>query len=180
MPALQERGALSSRLRLCLAAAGCRLALALMLGLLVVPGFVAAPLLFAHAPSRMEAGMLAGALFHAANQALLLLAAAVAAFWLRLRAAGWPIGRLRWLALLLIVLAVALNLWGLAPAMEALKQAMPHGYDALAPDDPLRRRFALLHGISSSIHLVASLAAALLVALGVRSAAAGEGSCSTG
>jgi len=167
-------------LRLCLAAAGCRLALALMLGLLVVTGFVVAPQLFAHAPSRMEAGMLAGAIFHIANQALLLLA--VAAFWFRLRAAGWHIGRLRWLALLLVVSLVAFNLWGLAPMMEALKQAMPHGYDALAADDPLRRRFALLHGVSSSIHLLASLAAALLVALGVGQASGGggKGSCSTG
>ncbi len=155
------------RLRERMAVAACRLALALMLGLLVVPGFVVAPQLFAHAASRGVAGMLAGHIFHFANTAILLLALACAAFWLRLRAMKLEIGRWRWALLGLLVLLVAVNQWGLAPQMAALKQMMPHGYDALATDDPLRVRFGMLHGVSSILHLLASLAAAGLVALGV-------------
>ena len=146
--------------------AACRLCLALMLGLLVVSGYVVAPQLFAHASSRMVAGALAGHIFHLANSALLLLALACAAFWLRLQSAGAAIGRLRWLLLAAVAVLVAVNEWGLAPQMEAVKALMPHGYDALAADDPLRARFGMLHGISAMLHLLASLLAAVLVAMG--------------
>jgi len=147
--------------------AACRIALALMLGLLVVSGFVVAPQLFAHAGSRMEAGMLAGHIFHLANVALLLLALAVVAFWLRLQSAGCVVGRWRWGLLVAVAMLVAVNQWGVAPQMEALKALMPAGYDALVADDPLRLRFGMLHGISSILHFVASLLAVVLVGLGV-------------
>ncbi|MDX8412559.1 MAG: DUF4149 domain-containing protein [Mariprofundales bacterium] len=146
--------------------AACRICLALILGLLVVSGYVVAPQLFAHASSRMVAGALAGHVFHLANIALLLLALACATFWLRLQSSGSVIGRLRWGLLAAVVLLVASNQWGISPQMEMVKALMPQGYDALASDNPLRLRFGMLHGISAILHLLASLLAVALVGLG--------------
>ncbi|MDQ6964988.1 MAG: DUF4149 domain-containing protein [Mariprofundales bacterium] len=146
--------------------AACRICLALMLGLLVVSGYVVAPQLFAHSSSRMVAGALAGHVFQLANSALLLLALACATFWMRLRSSAVVIGRLRWSLLGAVALLVAINQWGVSPQMEALKELMPQGYDALSATDPLRHRFATLHGISAVIHLIASLLTVTLVGIG--------------
>jgi len=152
--------------------AASRVCLALILGLLVVSGYVVAPQLFAHASSRMVAGALAGHIFHLANMALLLLALACAAFWLRLQSAGEVIGRVRWGLLAAVALLVAANQWGIAPQMEVLKTLMPQGFDALTSDDPLRIRFGMLHGISAILHLLASLVAVCLVGIGVEKSVA--------
>ncbi len=144
----------------CLRAGAGRLALALMLGLLVVPGFLAAPVLFAHLPTRAQAGEIAGVLFHIANRGELLLALAVALFW-RGRAAG----RWRWWPLLLLALLVGVNEFALSPMMADIKAEMGP-IDAVPPDAPLRRRFGMLHGVSEALHLAATLAAAWLAALG--------------
>jgi len=57
------------------------------------------------------------------------------------------------------------NEFGVSPVMADLKaEAGP--IDALAKDDPQRALFGLWHGISAVFHLLASLSAALLVALG--------------
>jgi len=137
-----------------------RLALAMVLALLVVPGYVAAPVLFADLDSRALAGRLAGAMFHIGNQTILILLFALAAFWWR-RAAG----RWRWGMLFFVTVAVALNEFGLRPVMEHLKQAMG-SIDAVPVMDPMRRAFGMWHGISAILHLLASLAATGLVALG--------------
>ncbi|MDX8408846.1 MAG: DUF4149 domain-containing protein [Mariprofundales bacterium] len=147
--------------------AASRLCAALMLGLLAVSGFVAAPVLFAHAGDHQLAGMLAGQIFHLSNLGLLLLAIANAAFWQRLRASGIAIHRSHWLLLTIIALLIATNEWGVAPQMAAIKATAPLGVDALAINDPLRHRFGMLHGISELLHLTAVLASAWLVAIGV-------------
>lgn len=139
-----------------------RLALALMLGLLAVSGYVVAPILFAEAGSRTLAGALAGDIFHIVNRGVIFLAAAVMVFWLRM--GGARIGWLRWALLLTVVVMVAANAFGVAPLIADLKtQAGP--IDQLAADDPQRQQFALWHGVSAILHLIATLAAAVLVAI---------------
>jgi hypothetical protein len=146
----------------CLRAGALRLCLALLLGLLLVPGFVVAPVLFAKAGSTYEAGMLAGYIFHVANRTDVILAAAVAAFW-------WRQGgtqRSAWVVLGLVLLLVAVNEWAITPVIEALKAQIGHGFDTLPKDDPLRVRFGAWHGVSAVLHLIATLGAAWLVATG--------------
>ena len=152
----------------CLRIGALRFCLAMMLGLLLVPGYVVTSVLFAKAGSSAVAGMLAGHLFHVANMGLLLLAAAVAVFWLRLAGEGKRIGRLRWLLLATIALLVALNEFVLAVRIEALT-AQVGAVAELAVDDPVRQTFRIWHGAASLLHLLATLAAALLTALGTHS-----------
>ncbi len=151
----------------CLRAGSARLCLAMMLALLVVPGYVVAPVLFAKAGSSAEAGMLAGHVFHLANGAILLFAAALAFFWRRI-----GVSRMRWLLLGGLALLVAGNEFGLAPLMADLKQQMGP-IDAVPDDDPQRQDFGMLHGISALLHLAASLMAVVLVGMGTGEAATG-------
>jgi len=131
-----------------------------MLGLLVVPGFLAAPVLFAHLPTRAQAGEIAGVLFHIANRGELLLALAVALFW-----RGRQAGKGRWWPLLTLALLVAANEFALAPMMADIKTRMGP-IDAVPAGSALRQRFGMLHGASEALHLVATLCAAWLVARG--------------
>ncbi|PCI42776.1 MAG: hypothetical protein COB41_08810 [Proteobacteria bacterium] len=147
----------------CLRMGAIRLCLAMMLGLLMVSGYVVTPILFAKAESSMQAGMLAGHIFHMVNIGVLFLAAAVASFWMRSHTAG----RLNWVLLLLIVLLISINEFGISPLIQGIKDSVD-AIDALAKDDPQRVQFGMYHGVSAVCHLLASLMAALLVALGGR------------
>jgi len=149
----------------CIRIGAVRLCLGLILGLLVVPGYVVAPVLFAKAGSASLAGSLAGDVFHMANTTILFLVAAVLVFWFRMQKTGAVIGQIRWLSLIVVVLMVVGNEFGVSPVIADLKaQAGP--IDALAKDDPQRALFGLWHGLSAVFHLIASLAAALLLASG--------------
>jgi len=149
----------------CIRMGSLRLCLALMFGLLVVSGYVVAPVLFAEAGSRMLAGHLAGSVFHLANRGFLFLAAAVIVFWLRMGRDGALAGRLRWALLLVAAALIAGNAFAVAPVIADLKAQMGV-IDELAADDPQRHAFGLWHGVSAIVHLLATLATALLVALG--------------
>jgi hypothetical protein len=144
----------------CLRAGTIRLALALVLALLVVPGYIVAPVLFANLDSAAQAGQLAGSIFHVANRGILLLLVALALFW-----RGRDAGRWRWILLGALFLLCGLNEFVLSPHMQALKDAMGP-IDALPKGDPQRAEFGMWHGISAVIHLAASLLAVLLTALG--------------
>lgn len=137
-----------------------RLCLALVLALLVVPGYVVAPVLFTKLPTLAQAGNLAGIIFHIANRAILLLLVAVALFW-----RGRDAGRWRWLMLGGLLLLCGINEFVLAPHMQALKDAMGP-IDALAKSDPRRVEFGMWHGISELLHIASSLLAVGLVVLG--------------
>jgi len=155
----------------CLRIASARLCLAMILALLIVPGYVVAPVLFAKAESVAQAGMLAGHIFHLANVAILLFAIALAFFWKRIGSSpSTKSTRWRWLLLALVVGMVAINEFALAPVMADLKQQMGP-VDEVPRDDPLRKLFGMWHGISALLHMLASLAALVLVGLGVRSSA---------
>ncbi|PIP01909.1 MAG: DUF4149 domain-containing protein [Zetaproteobacteria bacterium CG12_big_fil_rev_8_21_14_0_65_54_13] len=147
----------------CIRIGAVRLCLAMMLALLIVPGYIVAPVLFSAASSQAVAGELAGKVFHISMISLLFMAAAVAAFWMRMQAE--QIGLRRWLLLLVVVLLVAVNAFALAPIMADIKAQMGP-IDLVAKDDPQRQLFGMWHGISAVLHLLASLVTALLVALG--------------
>jgi hypothetical protein len=152
----------------CIRIGAVRICLALMLGLLLVPGYVVTPVLFDKAGSSEMAGMLAGQLFHIANSGLLLLAFAVAFFWFRMVSAGISIGKLRWLLLLAVALMVAVSEFALAGILADLKEQI--GAVSLLPEDgPQRQLFKMWHGAASLLHLLTTLCAGLLVALGTGS-----------
>lgn len=148
----------------CLRAGALRLALAMMLGLLLVPGYLVAPVLFHYAESQAQAGMLAGEIFHLANRGILLFGIAVAAFWFRSEEGQ---GGLRWSLLALLLLLVGINEFALAPVMAGIKEAMGP-IDAVPKDDPERMRFGMWHGISALLHMISTISALLLVALANR------------
>jgi len=161
VPALEGALALSAS---CLRAGALRLCLALLLALLLVPGFVVAPVLFAKAGSTYLAGMLAGYIFHVTNRTVVILALAVAAFWWRQGGAA----RSAWVVLAMILLLVAVNEWAITPVIEVLKAQIGHGFDTLPKTNPLRERFGYWHGVSATLYLIATLGAAWLVASGGR------------
>ncbi len=143
----------------CLRAGGIRLAIALVLGLLVVPGFLVAPVLFSLSASRAAAGHLAGEIFHTANLCILVLAVIIAGFWRRLR-----VSTLAWYLLAIIVVLVGINEFLISSILADLKLKMGP-IDLVPGGDPLRRSFGIWHGISATMHLASASAAAVLVAI---------------
>ncbi len=160
----------------CIRIGSVRLCLALILGLLVVSGYVVVPVLFAKAGSHALAGSLAGAVFHVTNMGIVFLAAAVMVFWLRMRKSGTVIGRLRWSLLLLVAVLVVGNEYGVTPVIADLKAQMGP-IDLVADDDPQRKLFGIWHGVSALIHMFAAIAAAFLVAFGAATPGRSEESC---
>ena len=145
----------------CIRMGALRLCLAMQLGLLIVSGYVVAPVLFAKAESTMQAGMLAGNIFHIVNVGVLFLAGAVASFWLR----GNLAGRWHWLLLAMLVVLLAGNEFVVAPHIQAIKDSVG-AIDTVPKGNPQRVQFGIYHGVSAICHLLATLCAALLVALG--------------
>ena len=81
---------------------------------------------------------------------------------------GKRIGKLRWLLLLAVALMVAVNEFSLAPVLADLKQQM--GVVAQVPEDDARRQmFRIWHGAAAVLHLLTTLCAGVLVALGAHS-----------
>ncbi|MDX8377151.1 MAG: DUF4149 domain-containing protein [Mariprofundales bacterium] len=139
----------------------CRLCIALIMALLIVPGFIVAPLLFAKAGSVTLAGMLAGSMFHIVHPAALMLSIAVAMFW-----RGAIQGRWRWSLLAIIIICLGVDITAITPQMTAIKNALlVTGLDSGA-DSVMRHSFGMWHGISQSLHALASLAALALVGIG--------------
>jgi len=155
----------------CVRIGAARVCLAMMLALLVVPGYVVAPVLFAKAGSVSLAGMLAGEIFHAANISILLLAVALAFFWKRMQGKHTKANRWRWILLFVVVALVAMNEFVLSSIMADIKLQMGPIED-VARDDPQRRLFGMWHGLSAILHLLTTIIAVLLVALGARPAIA--------
>jgi len=144
----------------CLRSGAVRLSLALVLALLVVPGFIVAPVLFANLGSHALAGHLVGIIFHLSNRGILILLLAIAFFWWKREA-----GKCRWILLGAAACLVGSNELLLSPAMEHLKSAMG-SIDALPPGDPQRAEFGMWHGASEVLHLLATLISMALVVLG--------------
>jgi hypothetical protein len=145
----------------CVRSGAVRLCLALILGLLVVSGYVVAPVLFAQAGSTAEAGRLAGEVFHLVNLGALLIAIAVGSFWIRVKETA----RFSWVLLISLLILVGVNEYGISPVIVALKETAGP-IDALATDDPKRIEFGIWHRMSAIFHLLATVVAASLVMVG--------------
>jgi len=139
--------------------AGLKLSLALILGLLVVPAYVVAPMLFADLESA-QAGLIAGKVFYTSNLAILLLSVAAGVFCYRIQ-----VKKSTWYLLGLVVLMVAINVFGVTSMMSMIKAEVPD-ITALDKDDPLRWAFAFWHGMGSMIHLITTVLVVVLVMRG--------------
>ncbi len=136
--------------------AGLRLSLAFMLGLLFVPAYVVAPVLFAELSS-MQAGLIAGKIFHVSNIAVLILVVAAAVFAFRMR-----VSKVTWYLLGFVALMVASNAFVVSAVMAAIK-AEAGDISALPQDDPMRLAFAFWHGIGSVMQLMSTIFVVALV-----------------
>ena len=135
---------------------GLRLSLALMLGLLVVPAYVVAPMLFSVLESA-QAGSIAGKIFYTSNLAILILAVAAALFCRRIQ-----VKKSTWYLLGLVMLMVAINAFGVTSMMAMIK-AEAGDISMLADDDPLRWAFAFWHGMGSILQLITTMLVVVLV-----------------
>jgi hypothetical protein len=84
---------------------------------------------------------------------LILSAIALIAF----AAAVWGTWRAaHWIPMVLLVLSLAANayvMFALHPEIRAVRSEIA-SFEATPPDDPLRRKFARLHGVSAAINLL--------------------------
>jgi len=135
---------------------GLKLSLALMLGLLIVPAYVVAPMLFSELESA-QAGLIAGKVFYTSNLAILILAVAAALFCWRIQ-----VKKSTWYLLGLVVLMVAINAFAVTSMMAMIK-AEAGDVSMLNQDDPLRWAFAFWHGMGSMIHLISTVLVVVLV-----------------
>ena len=139
-----------------------RLALALWVGGMSVFTFVVTPVIFRTQP-RDSAGEIVGALFPAYFR--FCLGAVVIALAAR-AAAGEAVSGARQLAgTFLIVLClgiVSYHTFGLAPRMEAVRQTVV-SLETTPKEDPARREFSRLHGISMALNLAVIVAGVILV-----------------
>ena len=135
---------------------GERLIQTLWVGAIWTTGYIVAPSLFEHLDSRATAGRVAGELFTVVTWlsmicgGLLLLASVRPG-----RQRGTP---LRNCLIIAIMLLLGTSQWVVRPMMEA----------ARLPDGTPAEGFGMLHGISATLYLMASLAGVLLVGLGAR------------
>lgn len=130
----------------------------LWIGSLVTIGVIVAPTLFATVPDRMLAGTLAGRFFYIESCLSLGLGLFFAAYWSRWRGAlvssNVKPRSLVYLCAAIAVLA-AVQLWGLQPAIVALReQAAALGGSVAQAPAALRRQFGLLHGLSTLAYAI--------------------------
>ncbi|MDQ7005061.1 MAG: DUF4149 domain-containing protein [Ghiorsea sp.] len=135
---------------------GLKLSLALILGLLVVPAYVVAPMLFAELESA-QAGLVAGQIFYTSNLTILILLVTAALFCQRIQ-----VKKATWYLLGLVGLMVVINAFGITSMMTMIK-AEAGDITALDSDDPLRWAFAFWHGMGSIIHMIATILVVILV-----------------
>ncbi|HSM00581.1 MAG TPA: DUF4149 domain-containing protein [Candidatus Limnocylindria bacterium] len=139
-----------------------RLALALWVGGMSVFTFVVTPVIF-RTQTRDSAGKIVGALFPVYFRFCLVVTAA--AFVAR-AASGKAFAGARQLAgtaLLVFCLAiVSYHAFGLGPRMATVRE-MVVAPEAAPEEDPARREFSRLHGISMTLNLVVILAGAILI-----------------
>ncbi|HEX9206574.1 MAG TPA: DUF4149 domain-containing protein [Candidatus Deferrimicrobiaceae bacterium] len=148
-----------------IASAVYRLALSLWVGGIALFTFVATPVIF-RTQGRDAAGRIVGAIFPLYFRYGLALAGA--ALLARIFSGEAFHGGRQWAGTALIVTALLLTgyqAYGLTPAMERVKRSVP-SFETTAPDDPARREFSRLHGISMVVNLVVLLEGAALIVAG--------------
>jgi len=133
-----------------------RLALAIWFGGGVILSAVAAPAAFRHAPDSHVAGDIVGAMLGIWHWIAVLAPVVVIVPLVARR------GRL-WLALVILALVAAGAQRAVDVRISAMRMRAPVPIRSLAPDDPLRRRFGALHGISVGLMGLNILAAGALL-----------------
>jgi len=145
-----------------LASAVYRLALSLWVGGMALFTFVVTPVVF-RTQGRDAAGKIVGAIFPLYfRYGLVLTAVALLA---RIAAGEAFHGVRQWVGTFLILTAFLLSgyqAYGVAPRMERVKQSVA-SFEAAPPDDPARREFSRLHGISMVINLAILLEGVALI-----------------
>ncbi len=144
------------------ASAAYRLALSLWVGGMALFTFVVTPVIF-RTQGRDAAGKIVGAIFPLYFRYGLVLAAV--ALLARMVAGEAFHGARQWAGTLLILTALLLGCYqayGLAPQMERVKRSVA-SFEAAPPDDPARKEFSRLHGISMVVNLVLLLEGAALI-----------------
>ena len=143
------------------------------LGAAAVVSFAVAPAAFEALPTRTEAGTFVGHLLR------VVYAGAVIAGGVALAMSALRGGRLRAARLALpgFVAAAGAASFGIAARIAALRESLGP-MDALALDDPGRRSFGVLHGVSIVVLLAAMLAAAAAIALETYAASVSSSSAS--
>ena len=145
-----------------IASAVYRLALALWVGGISMFSFLVTPVIF-RTQSRESAGKIVGAIFPVYFR--FCLGVAVVALVAR-AAAGTAFSGARQLAgTALIVLSLAIlayHTYGLAPRMAEIRETI-HSREVISEEDPARREFSRLHGVSMTLNLIVIAAGAALV-----------------
>ncbi len=141
-----------------------RLALALWVGGMSVFSFVVTPVIF-RTQSRDAAGRIVSALFPVYFRFCL---AVIAVAFVARAASGKAFSGLRQLAgTVLVVFCLAVVSWhtyGLAPRMETIRESVV-SLEETPKEDPARREFSRLHGISMGLNLVV-IACGIVLILG--------------
>ena len=145
-----------------LASAAYRLALSLWVGGIALFTFVVTPVIF-RTQGRDAAGKIVGAIFPLYfRYGLVLTAVALLA---RIAAGEAFHGVRQWVGTVLILTAFLLSgyqAYGVAPRMERIKQSVA-SFETAPPDDPSRREFSRLHGISMVVNLAILLEGVALI-----------------
>lgn len=139
-----------------------RLAIALWVGGMSVFSFVVTPVIF-RTQTREVAGKIVGAMFPFYFRFCLIVA--VVALTARAASGAAFSGGRQLAGTALIVLSVAIlayHTFGLAPRMAAVREAI-HARETVPEEDPARREFARLHGVSMTLNLAVVAAGAVLV-----------------
>ena len=145
-----------------LASAVYRLALSLWVGGIALFTFVVTPVIF-RAHGRDAAGKIVGSIFPAYFRYGIALAAL--ALLARIAAGEAFHGARQWVGTLLVATAILLTCYqayGLVPRMEQVKRSVT-SFGTAPPEDPARKEFSRLHGISMVVNLVVLLEGVALV-----------------
>jgi len=139
-----------------------RLALALWVGGMSVFTFVVTPVIF-RTQTRDSAGKIVGALFPVYFRFCLVVTAAALVARAASGRAFTGARQLAGTALVVFCLAiVSYHTFGLAPRMATVRETVV-SLEAAPKEDPARREFSRLHGISMTLNLVVILAGAILI-----------------
>ena len=135
---------------------------ALWLGSLVTIGYLVAPVLFATLSDTQVAGMIAGRLFRIEGTISLVLGVALIVFANLLVKRGLArYKQVRWYLLMMLV-AAAIVAFIVQPMMNAMRdEALSLGVPVML--SPLGASFGMLHGISSVLYLMQTLAGLILL-----------------
>ena len=139
-----------------------RLALALWVGGMSVFTFVVTPVIFRTQGSD-SAGKIVGALFPVYFRFCLAVTAAALVARAASGRAFTGVRQLAGTALVVFCLAiVSYHAFGLGPRMATVRETVV-SLEAAPQEDPVRREFSRLHGISMTLNLVVILAGAILI-----------------